>query len=182
MKFLGKFSSFLIYFGIVCLVFTLWLFWQRHNPQRLAFATSAVELNGSETYSVKTPTELIIPDTKIDLLIVPTKTSEKSWETTNKGVSYLTKSPVPGQLGNSILYGHNWSNLLGNLKLVKPGQIIKIKYSDFSEKQFEVKYKLEVTPDDVSVLDNTEDFRITLYTCSGFFDLKRLVVIAFLKN
>ena len=181
MKLQGKFSSFLIYFGIICLILTLWLFWQRHNPKSLAFATTVVESSNS-SQKVQTPLRLEILDSGIDLPIVSTKSSEKNWETTDKGVTYLTTSPVPGQLGNSILYGHNWSNLLGNLKKVKPGQIITVTYSDFSKKQFEVKYKMEVSPDDISILDNTADSRITLYTCSGFFDSKRLVVVALLRN
>ena len=62
----------------------------------------------------------------IDLPIYPASINGTSWETTTKGVSYLKNTPTPGEIGNSVMYGHNWTNLLGPLVRAKPGQKIEI--------------------------------------------------------
>lgn len=175
-----KIAKTLIIFGIFCLIFFGLLFIQRNNPKRLAFAQTDFDQNISSINSSQTPKQLIIEDLKINLSVIPSKKISDKWEVTNKGVSYLTESALPGDRGNSVFYGHNWSNLLGNLTKAKPDQLIKIKYTDDSIKTFMIKYVVEINPDEVSILSQTEDKRITLYTCSGFFDTKRFVVVALL--
>jgi len=46
------------------------------------------------------------------------------------------------------------------------------------EETFIVKESYSVTPDQSHILTQTADVRLTLYTCDGFLDLKRFVVIA----
>jgi len=104
------------------------------------------------------------------------------WETTDKGVSFLDTSAIPGQLGNSIMYGHNWNSLLGNLKNVSPGQKIEIIDKNGLVTEFIVEIVQEVDPSNSDILAPTNDKRLTLYTCSGFLDSKRLVVTAFLAT
>lgn len=151
---------------------------QRTNPKRLSFVSNGIEGNISSINTSLTPKKLVIEDLDINLPILPSKVKRGEWEVVDSGVSYLTSSPLPGQIGNSILYGHNWTNLLGKLVNVKPNQVIKIKYQDGSIKNFQVKYTAVVLPKDVAILKQTTDRRITLYTCTGFFDSKRFVAVA----
>lgn len=148
---------------------------QRINPYRLAFV-SAPQIQNSA--SLNTPTRIVIEDLKIDAPIRSAQKDGKKWQTFTDAVSYLSTSPAPGEEGNSILYGHNWKNLLWDLKKAKVGQKITVKYIDGSEKSFITKYIQEVKPDQTSILDKSSDKRITLYTCSGFLDTKRFVVVA----
>lgn len=171
-------SKLLVGFGLIALLFSSFLFWQRYNPQRLSFALSDYSNNTTTSSPTTQPVEITIPAIKLDLPIIPANMNKNQWEATTKGVSYLASSPVPGEKGNSILYGHNWPNLLGNIVKLKPGQSIKIRYADGKTKEFEIASTVSVSPKDVGILAPSEKPQITLYTCTGFWDSKRFVVVA----
>ncbi|OGK15516.1 hypothetical protein A2774_04470 [Candidatus Roizmanbacteria bacterium RIFCSPHIGHO2_01_FULL_39_12c] len=173
-------SRFFLSLGVICIVFALVLLWQRNNPARLNFA-KAPQVENSKVQGFR-PVRITIPDAEIELPIYPAKVEKNKWESTTQGVSWFAASAIPGERGNSILYGHNWTNLLGNLAKVKVNQSIKIKFEDNKEKEFKVEKIAVVSPRDVRILNPTDDRRLTLYTCIGLFDGKRLVVIASPKN
>lgn len=164
-------------FGLICLLLASFFFWERSNPQRLAFAVNDLQPQ-SETINTALPREIIISDINLDLPILSAKLEKGKWEATNKGISWLSSSPIPGTKGNSILYGHNWPNLLGNITKLKPGQSILIKFADGSTKNFVVTSTVSVSPKEIGILAPSETSQITLYTCSGFLDSKRFAVVA----
>lgn len=168
-----------ISFGILFLLLAGGLLWQRVNPQRLSFEVEVEAVKPSEAGDFQDrPVVLIIEDLGINLAVFPSRIEGNKWQASTKGVSHLESSSVPGEKGNSILYGHNWPNLLGPLRAARPGQKIKFLYSNGETREFEIKYTKEVYPYETSVLAQTEDSIITLYTCSGFLDSKRFVVTA----
>ncbi len=171
-------SNFFIFFGFLCLLLSLTLFLERNNPRRLYFSTRPNYLSNKISKNNSLPLEVKIKDINIDLPVIPSKINNETWETTTKGISWLMSSPIPGETGNSILYGHNWTNLLGNLVKIKPGQKIDITYQNKAKQSFIVTSSAVVSPNDVSILSQSNDTRITLYTCTGFLDLKRFVVVA----
>lgn len=175
------FSNLLLLTGGILLTLASFLIYQRYNPNNISFNISSVETGEFSPYKIVSPSEITIESQKIHLAILPTELDNGKWKTTSNAVSYLDSSPVPGEKGNSILYGHNWSNLLGNLPKVKVGDKITIKYSNGSEKSFSVMNTQVVKPNQTEVLDQTQDKRITLYTCTGFLDSKRFVVTAILN-
>lgn len=178
-------SKFLILLGILSLLTSAFLYWQRTSPKRLSFDLGTEQIENLEAGSDKggiEPVVLVIKDLNLELLIFESHIGKNGWEATSKGVSYLASSPVPGNPGNSILYGHNWKNLLGNITRLKPGQKIRIIYSDGTPKEFEIYYTQVVTPEDTQILTQSDDARITLYTCTGFLDSKRFVVTALLRT
>jgi LPXTG-site transpeptidase (sortase) family protein len=157
------------------------LFWQRTTPRRLSFNLVEVQPVDNDIDDDLTPQVLIIKDLNIKLPIVPTQVKAGKWEASTKGVSYLSSSPIPGEVGNSIIYGHNWSNLLGNLINIKPNQEVGILFSNGSMEKFVVKFTQTVTPEQIDILDPSDDKRITLYTCTGFLDRQRFVATATTK-
>ena len=165
-----------IFTGAVLLIFSAYLIFERYNPQKLDFKN--FELSQTST-SETAPIRITIPSQNIDLGIYPAKIDGKKWEATTYGVSYLSSSPVPGARGNSILYGHNWASLLGALPNIKVGDKIKIELSNGAKYEFTVKFTSTVAPDQTHVLSQTDDSRITIYTCAGFLDTKRFVAVAF---
>lgn len=170
-------ANFFIFSGISILLISSFFLWKRNDPSRLQFDNVKLherEIDNSDSH----PLALVIDDLAIRLPIIPANKNGINWETTSEGVSYLASSPRPGDLGNSIMYGHNWGSILGGLYRARPGHKIEIIYSNGVSRQFEIQYVQETTPDDASVLAETTDRRITLYTCSGIFDQKRLVVTA----
>lgn len=170
--------NFFIIAGLLGILFSSYLIFERQNPQRLKFENVNLQEVLRQSSAEIRPSLIKIDSVNISLPIIPAEIKNNKWEATTQGVSYLKTSAVPGETGNSILYGHNWASLLGNLKKVKPGEKIVVIYSDGTVKEFLVEYSLEVKPDNEDILQNSSDSRITLYTCSGFLDSKRLVVVA----
>ncbi len=172
-------SKVLITIGLLCIVIGSFLLWERNNPTRLAFANyTSTNYKNSKVI----PVSINIKSINIHLPIVQSTIENNEWSTTKEGISYLISSPIPGKMGNSVLYGHNWNNLLGNLKHVKPGDKIEIEYNNGTKSVFSVNTMGVVTRDQTHVLLPSNDVRITLYTCTGFLDSKRLVVTALLEN
>lgn len=178
---------FFLILGVASLLAAGYLTWQRYTPTRLAFDSMVLPARTSQTEVV--PTSIEIEDLALALPIIgneltPSKSglTDNKWPISGSGVVYLTNTPIPGEPGNSVLYGHNWPNILGRLTRIKPGSVISIGFSDGQRRQFIVKYTQEVTPDQTHILAPTDDRRITLYTCTGFFDQKRFVVTAVLED
>lgn len=171
-------STLLISLGFLILAFAIFFLWKRNDPQRLQFKGEYVSVDNTPDISV--PIGIVIEDLSIKLPVVPAKRQAQGWETTSEGVSFLSDSTSPGEVGNSIFYGHNWGSILGNLRNAQTGQRIQIFLSDGTKREFEISRIQIVSPKDISVLDASDDRRITLYTCSGLFDQDRLVVTAVL--
>lgn len=168
-------SKITILVGVVFIFYGCVLLWERNNPSRLSFNNYSPKINYSPRFY---PVSIEIPAVSIKTAIIPSNLNNKQWETTKDGVSYLLSSPIPGTTGNSILYGHNWPTILGKLEQVKTGQTITITNSNGVRNTFLVESIAIVTPDQIHVLAASNDVRITLYTCTGFLDSKRLVVTA----
>lgn len=168
-----------IIIGILCLVYAGTLYAQRTNPTRLNFNeyhTQQPVISGKIL-----PSRLVIPSVGIDLPVIPSEIKEGQWETTDKGVSFLKSGIIPGERGNSIMYGHNWESLLGPLIGIKAGDTMTVVFTSGEKKTFVVAGIMTVTPDQTHILNETSDRRITLYTCTGFMDSKRLVIVAVLQ-
>ena len=173
--FIGKLS---ILLSIALFLWGGFLSIRRFNPHLLARvnAQKAIPVRPSTVDAM--PVAIEIPSINVNLPIIGANITNGIWETTDVGISYILRSPRPGNIGNSILYGHNWPVLLGNLNKVKPGDIITIRFDKSASKTFTVHFITTVEPDDIHILKQTTDSRITLYTCIGLFDSKRLVITA----
>jgi len=131
--------------------------------------------------STSNPKKYFLPQTlKINSigLDTPVISSNKIWEEKAKSVVFFSKTPVPGQQGNSVLYGHNWPHLLGNLKKVKEGDMVEIELTNGKAEKFVVTQKGNITADQTHILNQTNDYRLTIYTCSGLLDTKRFFIVA----
>ena len=124
------------------------------------------------------PSQIQIPRVRIDLLISPAKAEGEIWEISKDGASYLLGSGIPGRKGNSIIYGHNKNNLFGPIRWLERDDEIKVINRKGEEFIYKVKETKTVSPENIEVLAPTEEPTLTLYTCTGFADQKRLIVIA----
>jgi LPXTG-site transpeptidase (sortase) family protein len=174
MKFI---ATILILVGLACFALAGYYTWLRNDPNRLSFKSYHYEQN--VPINVKHfPVRITLNNEHIDLPIVPAHVSNNKWQTTQSGASYLLSSPIPGTQGNSVIYAHNWASLFGNLVNVKPGEKVVVAFSDGSKQTFTVNYTQTVSPDQSTILAPSDDKRITLYTCTGWFDSKRFVAVA----
>ena len=174
-------SRIFIILGLSFYAIGIYNIWLRIDPNRLSFQNYHSKSDASVN-SNDLPQRVIIKNLNINLPVIPAKVTNNVWETTNDGASYLKSSPIPGSNGNSVIYAHNWTNLFGNLTNAKPGETIEIEFKDKSRKTFEIEYTSIVLANQSSILSPSKDKRITLYTCTGFLDSKRFVVVGILKE
>ena len=125
----------------------------------------------------ETPLRVIIPSLKIDVPVREAKIVKGYWELFEDAAGFGLGSAYPGEVGNTVIFAHTRPGLFQPLKDVKNGTVI---YVFTSEKWFgyQVTKITEVLPNQVEVIAPTPDETLTLYTCSGFADSKRLIVTA----
>jgi LPXTG-site transpeptidase (sortase) family protein len=124
------------------------------------------------------PTRLVLPNVNIDIPITPGSVLDGNWQLSAKSVSLLQ---IPLQGSNErgyVLYGHNWPVLLGNMRKVKVGEQLSLNYPDGESKEYAVTSVFRVDADQLSILDLAKPDTLVLYTCIGFLDSQRLVVLA----
>lgn len=165
-------SKTFIALGLVFILFSLALFVERFIP------TTVKNSEAVEQSLVSQPVSITINSIGVNLPVLPASRDNSKFTTTKEGVSYLTDSVLPGLKGNSVFYGHNWPSLLGNLKNTKKGDLIELRYADGQIKFFTVDLIIEMPAKDVSIDSDAEQPILTIYTCSGFLDTKRIIVTA----
>lgn len=170
------FSYVFLLLTVILSLFGTSLLWRHYNPFQLRFST--LPQTQSVSTLTKTPTMLEIPSLHLTLPIIQSKVTGHIWETTDKGVSYAASTPIPGEKGNSIIYGHNFTNILGSLPNIAPHAKIIIVFSDHTKEMFTVDKAATVSPDNTEVLEASSTPVLTIYTCTGFLDSKRFVVRA----
>jgi LPXTG-site transpeptidase (sortase) family protein len=106
-------------------------------------------------------------------------------------IGHHLDSASPGELGNSIYNGHvvtiNAGDVFRRLHELQPGDAVYVYTADY-RLDWVVTDVFSVAQNDNSFLDDTEEPRITLYTCTGDFNpiernyAERLVAVGQLVN
>jgi sortase A len=104
--------------------------------------------------------------------------------TMDKGFWHFPISKFPGEKGNVVIIGHRFMNIppardtFFNLDKTEIGDEIIVKHQQGEYTYIVVDIK-EVLPNDTAVIQDTDDYRLTLITCTPLWTSeKRLVVIA----
>lgn len=166
-------TKLLFLFGIIFLGTSL--VWNLNQTIQLKFFTPKV-IPIKKTHAI--PTQLIIPRIFVDLPIEETAINNGVWQVGQTGASHLTISARPGEKGAIIMYGHNTTERLGPIRWVAKGDIIELKTADDKKYSYKISEILKVSPDRMDVLINQKNETLIIYTCDGFADLERFVVIA----
>ncbi|HJZ05685.1 MAG TPA: sortase [Patescibacteria group bacterium] len=164
----------LLLISLTCFTWAGFLLWQRYAPITASAAPGEVWTSAPAS----SPQTFIIHELNLTLPIYPAKIRNNRWDYTSKGVSYLTTSVLPGQQGNSVIYGHNWPNIFKNLQDAKEGQLVTIIYADGHSEVFSITDISIVKPSQIDIIQATQDTRLTIFTCTGFLDSLRLVIVA----
>ncbi len=123
------------------------------------------------------PVRVVIPTHNIDLSVTPSKIVNGYWELSETTASYGLGSGTPGTASNTVIFAHAREGLFYNLKDVKVGDSLYVFTKD-KWYRYKVNNVTQVFPNDIKVIQPTKNETITLYTCSGFNDEKRLIVTA----
>ncbi|MBI3379771.1 sortase [Candidatus Gottesmanbacteria bacterium] len=123
------------------------------------------------------PVRLTIPALQIDLPVKEAKVVKGYWEVFPDSAAFGLGSSYPDEVGNEVIFAHARDGLFAPLRNAKVGQNITVFTKDkwYSYKINAIK---EVLPNQTDVIGPSKDTVLTLYTCSGFSDSKRLIVTA----
>ena len=133
----------------------------------------------SEAPSFDTEINYLVRIPKIDSVEPVSEGTSK--EALANSLGHDTSTVNPGEKGNCVIAGHRnytFGKFFNRLDEVEIGDMI---YVDTHEETFsyQVKEIKVVEPEDVSILENTDDEILTLYTCTPIYiATHRLVVIA----
>lgn len=134
-------------------------------PQNIAYSTRSA-----------LPSKILFLDREID--IVEAQIVDGIWQTSETGATHLENSARPGEVGNIIIYGHNKWSIFAPLRALNINDQIEVITSDGRIHEYSVEEIRVVNPDDIEVVMPTDTETLTVYTCTGIFDTKRLVIIA----
>ena len=167
--------------SLICLFSGLFLIsifigWRFYNARILSFKTDNVSAS-AETQS-SNPISISISSIGLTLPVEESAIVDGVWQISYQGASHLDKSADPGEGGNIVIYGHNKNLLFGPIRWLKEGDLIEITDESGTLYSYRVVKTVITTPDDIEyVLPKSEEI-LTLYTCTGFLDSKRLIVVA----
>jgi len=124
------------------------------------------------------PVEIQIDRVNIDLPIIETVISQNTWQIADNGISHLAISSRPGENGTIIIYGHNTADRFGPLLWLPIGEKVTLVTTDNKKYDYKIQKTVTVDPSDTKILTSQKGNTLILYTCTGFADLKRYVMIA----
>ena|SRR3972149_6135796 len=167
----------LIVLGLILVLGGAGLF-KRTNSE--TFASEPVKIEGfvrGEESLEKVPQRILLPELSIDLPVKNSGLIDGYWQVFSDAAGWGEGSGLPGETGNQVIFAHAKRGLFLPLREVTLGMKV---YVLAKEKwyEYEVKEVKEVLPTQVEVIAPTQDETLTLYTCSGFADSRRLIVVA----
>ncbi|HEY8489430.1 MAG TPA: class F sortase [Dehalococcoidia bacterium] len=131
---------------------------------------------------VALPVSLTIPAIGVDAPVVPVGLASGGTEVAlppdGGTVGWYRHGPVPGEAGAALLVGHvdlypRQTGVFFRLRYLEPGERLAVRYSDGSERRFEVvarrTYRREELPADLVFAREGEPV-LALVTCGGDFD------------
>jgi len=100
------------------------------------------------------------------------------WQIFSDAASHLESSARIGEGGNIIIYGHNKNEVLGPIRWAKEGEKIELVDATGKEYYYEVVKVEIVDPSNLTYILPTNEETLTVYTCIGFMDSERLILVA----
>jgi len=123
------------------------------------------------------PLRIVVPDLKMDISVKEAKVVKGYWEVFPDSAGFGLGSAYPDEIGNQVIFAHARKGLFLPLKEAKVGDSVYI----FTKDQYyyyRIREIKEVLPQQTEVIAPTSDQTLTLYTCSGYADSKRLIIIS----
>jgi len=123
------------------------------------------------------PSRIVIPALSIDLAIREAPVVNGYWEVSETTASHGQGSAYPGQNGNIVLFAHAREGLFAPLKNINKSDVVYVLPNN-RWYRYQVATITTVTPDQIQIIAPTTTETLTLFTCTGFLDSKRLVITA----
>jgi LPXTG-site transpeptidase (sortase) family protein len=179
-----KLSLILMLAGIGLLGYVGSEYWAMHREQQALhqqwqqqqMASAATTSESAVAKKDDGLTRVSIPKINLDVIVV----EGTNHRALRLGPGHLKNTPVPGEPGNSVISAHR-DTFFRHIYELNKGDLIDVRRNGRTY-TFEVTGKKIVEPDDLSVVKNTADARLTLITCYPTYYIgpapERLVVFA----
>jgi sortase A len=179
-----RISALLMVLGVGLLAYVGSEYWAMHREQQVLHRqwedqqkpVSSSTQSASAAVKDDGLTRVSIPKINLDLIVVE-GTNHKALRL---GPGHLQNTPAPGETGNSVLSAHR-DTFFRHIYELTTGDTIQVRRQGHTY-TFQVIGKKIVSPDDLSVIRNTSDARLTLITCYPTYYIgpapERLVVFA----
>lgn len=155
------------------LLITVFLLWRYHQVRILSFNTKEVaKINSTNVI----PLHVKSYPVGVNINIKPAVITNGIWPVFSDSAGFVFNEK------NMIIYGHNKDNILGPIRYMKTGQTIEILGNDNQKYVYEVNKTDIVDPNYLEYIKPKDIETLTLYTCTGFLDSKRFIVVASLKK
>ena len=119
-----------------------------------------------------------MPKFRVDLAVTEAVVTDGTWEISETGASHWNSSANPVESGNVVIYGHNKNSLFGPIRWLEIGDEVEVTTAEGDTIIYRVEETAVVSPKDINYVLPTNSERLTLYTCTGFLDRQRYIVIA----
>lgn len=130
-----------------------------------------------ENIQAEAPLRIVVPSVSIDLPVIESQVVNGYWELSETTASHGVGSGNPGHIGNTVIFAHARAGLFAPLRGIKKSQLIYVLTKE-RWYRYQVDQIKEVKETQTEVVAPTTTETLTLFTCSGFLDSKRLIVTA----
>lgn len=158
-------SLFFLVLGLAMIGYVASQYWDMYHSQRQLEAQWEKQAAAATTPGLpKLPagemlTRVSIPKISLDAIVVEGATRKQL----TKGPAHITDTAFPGETGNAVITGHR-DTFFRHIYELQKGDAIFVRRNGEVFK-YEVTGKKIVKPEDVSVLNPTQDAQLTLITC-----------------
>src|SRR3989338_1348336 len=128
----------------------------------------------------QSPTRIVISALNINIPVKDANIISGFWEVFPDSAGFGLGSAYPEEAGNTVIFAHARQGLFLPLKDIRAGENILV-LTSAAWYSYTVREIKEVLPSQTEVIAPTAESILTLYTCSGYADSKRLIVTA-VKN
>ena len=174
-KFKTPLSNLLITLGVLIIVSVTFL---TLSDKILPKTLAQIVLLDNQENSPASPKFLKLHNLTDQIPVLKADYDGKTWQLSEKMAVYVNGSALPGESGNTIIYGHNTDKVLGKLNKMEEGDKISLTMENNRIVSYKVDKKFIVSSTDTSILSQTLTPTLTIFTCDGFLDTHRLVIRA----
>ena len=167
--------------GILLVILGFLFLYKVPIPQKTLSSEEPIKMSFTAGEKESTPQRILIPTQDIDLSVTFSKIKSGYWEISETTASHGEGSANPGERGNIVIFAHARVGLFYNLRDIKKDDIVYV-FTKSRWYRYKVSEIKAVYPNQVETIAPQNHEVLTLFTCSGFFDEKRLIVKAYPKG
>jgi LPXTG-site transpeptidase (sortase) family protein len=178
-----NFISLIIFICILSIIVP----WLKYYPTAVAVNNNSQSQAQNDNYlpTIRDNTGQLIIDTPTLKINAPIVEGVKT-NSLKQGLGHHNETPWPNRAGNVVIAGHSFDNDLANpfgkvfynLDKIHLNDLVKISYQQ-NIYSYQVDLIKTVSPENSEYFNQTQDFRLTFYTCTPVFtNWHRLIVQA----